>query len=78
MRKVHIWTDEDQAMLFSCMTNQEIAEALNLSEKAVRSSRRYYTGHYTEQAKTRDYHTKITNEARVLQLAKELRVKIAK
>lgn len=51
------WTKEHRAMLFSSLTNGEIADRTGRSEHSVKKARVRYTGHAVEKAKwkTIDY-----------------------
>lgn len=51
------WTKEHKAMLFSSLTNEDIAEQTGRSAHSVKKARVRYTGHAVERArwKTIDY-----------------------
>lgn len=51
------WTKDHKAMLFSPMTNEEIAEETGRKCSAVRKMRSYYTGHAVERGKWRPLRT---------------------
>ena len=74
------WTDEQKEMLKSDMSNEEIAAEVGRSVTAVQSARMYYTGHTVElaRAKTLDSQkiASITSEARILDLAKKMNIRI--
>lgn len=75
-RHVHKWTASEQAMLWSDMSNEDISIQMNISPKAVRSARRYYTGHYCEPAKARYRDRNIEGEARIIELAHKIGARI--
>ena len=54
------WTKADRAMLFSSLTNEEIAEKTGRSPHSVRKARVRYTGHAVERTRWRiiDYDQK--------------------
>ena len=83
------WTKEHKAMLFSSLTNEEIAEKTGRSPHSVRKARVRYTGHCVERAKwkTIDYDQqrvqkvmdgmqKKQNEAHVIRTAMQIGAKI--
>ena len=73
----HIWTEEEKRCLRTDLTNSEIAEELGISVDKIRRARRYYTGHYCEMKNARINDHLISSEARIIDLAKRLGVRIA-
>jgi len=74
------WTKEKRDMLWSDMTNEEISEKLGKSVTVVKRARFYYTGHTTNRSKWEPNYEQIRikaeKEARILNLAKKLNIKI--
>ena len=74
------WTKEKRDMLWSNMTNEEIAQKLGKSVTVVKRARFYYTGHTTDRSNwepnCEQIAKKAESEARILKLAKEMNVKI--
>ena len=81
---VKTWTDDDKALLFSDMSNKEIAEKVHRSVKAVESRRYKLTGHYVETEKQkppeltprRPVMDDTYKKARIIALAQKLGVKL--
>ena len=74
----HSWTKEEKILLTTDMTNSEISEELGIPVDKVRRARRYYTGHYCELANARIDDRRINSEARILDLAKRLGIRIGR
>ena len=72
----HDWTEAEKKYLWTDMTNSEISEEIGVPVDKVRRARRYYTGHYCELANARIDDHRISNEARVINLAKRIGVRI--
>ena len=74
------WTKKQRDMLWSDMTNEEIAAATGRSVMVVKRARFYYTGHTVSRdiarSNTEERRSKAEGEARILKLAKELNIKI--
>ena len=74
------WTKEKRDMLWSDMTNEEIAKKLGKSIMLVKRARFYYTGHTTNRSNWEANYEKIRSqaekEARILDLAQKLNIKI--
>ena len=74
------WIDEQKDMLRSDMSNEEIAAEVGRSVTAVQSARMYYTGHTVELARAkildRQKISRIMSEARILDLAQKMNIKI--
>lgn len=74
------WTKQQRDMLWSDMTNEEIADATGRSLIVVKRARFYYTGHTVHKDLARDNaeeaRKKTEGEARILNLAKKLNIKI--
>jgi hypothetical protein len=60
------------------MTNSEISEEIGVPVDKVRRARRYYTGHYCEMSNARIDDRRISSEARILDLAKRLGIRIGR
>lgn len=80
---LNLWTDAELAMLYTNLTNEEIAKEIGRTKKAVRKKRYLITGHYVENEKQRDPmppHISVFDErykeARILSLAKRMGVKL--
>lgn len=74
------WTKEKRDMLWSDMTNEEIAERLGKSVMLIKRARFYYTGHTTNRSKWEinyeQKRNKVEGEARILDLARKMNIKI--
>lgn len=74
------WTKEKRDMLWSDMTNEEIAEKLGKSVMLIKRARFYYTGHTTNRSKWEmnyeQKRNKVEGEARILDLARKMNIKI--
>ena len=74
------WTKQQRDMLWSDMTNEQIAAETGRSLTVIRRARFYYTGHTVNRDKaisnTEERRAKAEGEARILKLAKELNIKI--
>ena len=66
------WTKEHKAMLFSSLTNEEIAEKTGRSPHSVRKARVRYTGHAVERQRWRiiDY-----DQQRIRSVMDDMRLK---
>lgn len=82
-----IWTREQKDLLFSDMTNEEIAEATGRSLISIKSARYYYTGHQVEPAKALEARERailmqeqkarrVANEQRLKDLCRQLGVRL--
>ena len=60
------------------LTNSEISEQTGIPVERVRRARRYYTGHYCEMSNARIDDRRISGEARILDLAKRLGIRIGR
>ena len=74
----HDWTEAEKKYLWTDMTNSEISEEIGVPVDKVRRARRYYTGHYCEMSNARIDDRRISSEARILDLAKRLGVRIGR
>ena len=72
----HDWTEAEKKYLWTDLTNSEIAEEIGIPVDKVRRARRYYTGHYCELANARIDDHRISSEARIMDLAKRIGVRI--
>ena len=74
------WTKEKRDMLFSDMTNEEIAHIVGKSIVVVKRARFYYTEHTTNRSNWEpngeQLARKAEGEARILDLAKKMNIKI--
>ena len=74
------WTKQQRDMLFSDMTNEQIAAETGRSLTVVRRARFYYTGHTVNRDRaitnTEERRSRAEGEVRILKLAKELNIKI--
>ena len=74
------WTLEQKAMLHSDMTNEEIAEKVGRSVRAVISRRYSYTGHSTNlsnwKSLSAEHNRKAYGEAHVIATARRIGAKI--
>lgn len=74
------WTPEQKAMLLSDMTNEEIAQAIGRSKRAVMSKRYCYTGHATNftnwKAVRAERKRRVRGEVHVIRTAKRIGAKI--
>ena len=74
------WTKKMRDMLWTDMTNEEIAEKLGKSVVAIKRARFYYTGHMTRRSEWKPTPEqaikRAEGEARILDLAKKLNIKI--
>ena len=81
---INLWTDDELALLYSDLTNQEIAERISRSANAVRKKRYLVTGHYVEKDKqltiapvrTAPLMSDAHKEARIIGLCERLKVKL--
>ena len=83
-----IWTREQKDLLFSEMTNEEIAKAVGRSVTSVKRARYYYTGHEVEFSrwqldtqenailKHEQKAKRVANEQRIKDLCKRLGVRL--
>lgn len=74
----HDWTEAEKKYLWTDMTNSEISEEIGVPVDKVRRARRYYTGHYCEMSNARIDDRRISGEARILDLAKRLGIRIGR
>jgi len=74
----HDWTEAEKKYLWTDMTNSEISEEIGVPVDKVRRARRYYTGHYCEMSNARIDDRRISSEARILDLAKRLGIRIGR
>ena len=74
------WTKEKRDMLWSDMTNEQIAEKLEKPVAIVKKARFYYTGHTTNrknwERNSKQRISKAEGEARIIALAKEMNIKL--
>ena len=74
------WTKQQRDMLWSDMTNEQIAAATGRSVMVVKRARFYYTGHTVNRdlaiPNTEERRAKAEGEARILKLAKQMNIKI--
>ena len=83
---ISLWTDDEIALLYTEMTNNEIAERINRTVTAVKKKRYEETGHYVEAGKQKesDYIQKrivphmdeAYKKARIITLCERLKVKL--
>ena len=74
---MHRWTEKEKSLLFTTMTNEQIAKELNMPIKSIGHARRYYTGKYSSPNYYLSKHwEKIDKEARIYDLARKLGVRI--
>lgn len=83
---ISLWTDEEKDLLYTNMSNQEIADKINRTVKAVKMKRYEETGHYVEAEKQKesDYIQKrivphmdeTYKKARIITLCERLKVKL--
>lgn len=75
------WTPEQKRLLFSDLSNEEIAKITGRDKRAVEVTRYRYTGHYCTketQRKNQDERRKgIRGEVRIVDACKRLKIKIA-
>ena len=72
------WTDEEKTMLFSDMTNSEIARLTGRTYISVRKMRQYYTQHTVEKKKWKPLRTEREAQgvAHVVQTAERIGAKL--
>ena len=73
------WTKEELEMLFTDMPNSIISQRIGKSVPAVRKMRYRWTGHYSEIRNGLSEEAimkKYEHEARILDMAKDMRVKL--
>lgn len=78
-----IWTEEEMNLIYTEMSDAEIAAQTGRSQTAVRKKRYKEFGHYVEESKQREKRQPVMpvmsdyrKEARILSMAKIMRVKL--
>lgn len=76
-REIRRWSEQEKALLFTRLTNEQIAKKTNKSAKNVGRVRRYYTGSYAAPNFYLAKHAaSLDKEARIYDLARKLGVRI--